>query len=73
MNRVHHATISDEALNEMFQQNTGKTVKIKQVSELGELVQTTDDEDGQEILDEKAVIISSPVIFMETDDIITNI
>ncbi|XP_061392309.1 zinc finger protein 420-like [Musca vetustissima] len=32
LSRVHHSTMSDEALSEMFQRNTGKTIKIKQIS-----------------------------------------
>ncbi|XP_073832082.1 uncharacterized protein isoform X2 [Musca autumnalis] len=32
LSRVHNSTMSDEALSEMFQRNTGKTIKIKQIS-----------------------------------------
>lgn len=55
MDRVHHATISDEALNEMFQQNTGKTVKIRQINHQS-LVQTTSEDDNENIQEEIEVL-----------------
>ncbi|XP_075161589.1 uncharacterized protein LOC142234353 isoform X2 [Haematobia irritans] len=33
LNRVHHATMTDEDLTAMFERNTGKTIKIKQITE----------------------------------------
>lgn len=52
---MHHATISDEALNEMFQQNTGKTVKIRQINHQS-LVQTTSEDDNENLQEEIEVL-----------------
>ncbi|XP_023305023.2 zinc finger protein 157-like isoform X2 [Lucilia cuprina] len=50
LTRVHHASISEEALNEMFQKNTGKTVNIKQIDEQN-LVVSASDEDNQDVIE----------------------
>lgn len=49
MTRVHHASISEEALNEMFQRNTGKSVSIKQIDEQNMFMTGSEDDNQEEI------------------------
>ncbi|XP_065365734.1 zinc finger protein 157-like isoform X1 [Calliphora vicina] len=49
LTRVHHASISEEALNEMFQKNTGKSVNIKQIDEQNLVVSISEDDQQEEI------------------------
>ncbi|KAM7346534.1 uncharacterized protein ACRADG_006419 isoform 1-T1 [Cochliomyia hominivorax] len=49
LTRVHHASISEEELNDMFQRNTGKNVNIKQVDEQSLILTASEDDNQEEI------------------------
>uniref|UniRef100_A0A1A9WHQ6 Protein krueppel n=1 Tax=Glossina brevipalpis TaxID=37001 RepID=A0A1A9WHQ6_9MUSC len=63
--RVHHATMSDEALAEMFQHYTGKTTVIKQINEFDTIPRSEDDQDQDQIIEDNSDVITDADIVME--------